>query len=247
VDDRTPPRPDEPDTPRTSASGPPAASAPGPPAPPGGQPPPPAPPRKAPKTVLPKKLVVFDVAFILIGLGLVFFYLLAERGAVPGGTTTTGRVTAERSEWNCAPRVAVCRPSWYLSVTFPIGGGLYSGLYVGPLDYSVPVGTPQQVSYLPSNPQDARDLSVAPYPQVLGIAIGLALIALGVGSLAAARSAARRGGAPTGGAAVFVRPPARHRATAHPPPLGCRARMPRRARRLQHESVFCRARLRQWD
>ena len=130
------------------------------------------------------RVVVHLLNLVLVAVGL--FFLIAgynEWAAVQpiaGGRTTTGTVVSVANGETCG-RYG-CSPNWTPTITFQTpSGGSYT--FTGPTsDSQVSMGDVVTVSYLPSNPSVAHDVSASSVSGVFLLGFGVFATAAGLGS-----------------------------------------------------------------
>lgn len=122
-----------------------------------------------------------NLVFVLMG---VFFVLSgyntwAAVQPVAGGATTNGTVVSVQDGETCG-RYG-CSPNWTPTIRFEAGGHLYT--FTGPTSGSqINVDDSVTVSYLPSNPSVAHDLSASDGQGLLLLGFGVFAVIAGLGS-----------------------------------------------------------------
>jgi len=119
-----------------------------------------------------------------VGVGLFFFIggynQWAQVQPVSGGATTTGSIVSVTNGESCG-RYG-CSPNWTPTIKFETSSGS-SSTFTGPTYSSqINVGQMVTVSYLPSDPSIAHDISASSNEALWLIGIGIFAIVLGVGS-----------------------------------------------------------------
>jgi hypothetical protein len=99
---------------------------------------------------------------------------------VAGGKTTTGTIVSVSQGESCSR--SGCSPNWTPTINFATPTG-QSYTFIGPTyDNQISTGETVTVSYLPSNPNVAHDISASDNGGILFIGFGVFSLVLGIGS-----------------------------------------------------------------
>jgi hypothetical protein len=131
-----------------------------------------------------KRSFAYFLHLVFVGGGIILVFVgynrWAESQPIAGGKTTTGTIISVQSGEDCG-RYG-CSPNYTPTIRFVASNGS-TYVFVGPTDSSqVSVGDSVRVSYLPSNPNVAHDVSVSGFQGILLFGFGVFLIVLGLGS-----------------------------------------------------------------
>jgi hypothetical protein len=99
--------------------------------------------------------------FVLCGLSGTVFSILSRNDGKPinGGIITTGTVSSVSAKQGCNPYGHDCTPYYDFTVSFTTTKGQVVTIDEN-TDYPITTGATQKISYLPSDPQSAHDLSI---------------------------------------------------------------------------------------
>lgn len=135
---------------------------------------------------------VLNLVFVLLGVVFLVggYNAWASVQPIAGGRTTNGTVVSVSQGESCG-RYS-CSPNWTPTIAFDTPSGS-SYKFTGPTYSSqISIGDSVTVSYLPSNPNDAHDISAADTDGLWLIGFGVFVTILGLGSFILGFSAVHR-------------------------------------------------------